>query len=159
MDCYRQAIGHMEVRPIRWNKTQFFPGSGRVHTTQRMLTKRIEKKLDGMRTRMLQAVLNKSGKQHLTKQQLYGHLPLISEAIRVRRTRHAKHSDVLLWTPSHGRASVGRPARTYLQQLCANTVCSQEELLKAIDERAEWRGRVWETILEAQHAAAADIFK
>ena len=28
-------------------------------------------------------------KYHLTKQQLYGHLPLISQTIQVRRTRHA----------------------------------------------------------------------
>ena len=35
------------------------------------LMKRIEKKLDGDYTRMLHAVLNKSWKQHLTKQQLY----------------------------------------------------------------------------------------
>ena len=28
--------------------------------------------------------------------------------------------DILLWTPAHGRASVGRPARTYLHQLCAD---------------------------------------
>ena len=42
------------------------------------------------------------------------------------RTRHAGHSwrskdelisDVLLWTPSHGRAKAGRLARTYTQKL------------------------------------------
>ena len=27
-------------------------------------------------------------------------------------------SDVVQWTPTHGRASVGRPTRTYLQQVC-----------------------------------------
>ena len=37
------------------------------------LTKRIEKKLDCNYTRMLQAILNKSWRQHPTKQQLYGH--------------------------------------------------------------------------------------
>ena len=36
-----------------------------------MLTKHIEKRLDGNCTRMLQATLNKSWKQHPTKQQLY----------------------------------------------------------------------------------------
>ena len=36
------------------------------------LTKRIEKKLDGNYTRMLRAILNKFGKQHPTKHQLYG---------------------------------------------------------------------------------------
>ena len=36
----------------------------------------MEKKLDGNYTRMLRAILNKSWRQHATKQQqLYGHLP------------------------------------------------------------------------------------
>ena len=38
------------------------------------LTKRLEKRLDGNYTRMLQAILNRSWGQHPTKQQLYGHL-------------------------------------------------------------------------------------
>ena len=90
------------------------------------LTKRLEKKLDGNYTRMLRAILNKSWRQHPTRQQLYGHLPPITKTIQVRRTRHAGHcwrsrdeliSDVLLCTPTHGRAKAGRPARTYIQQL------------------------------------------
>ena len=40
-----------------------------------MLTKRLEKKLDGNYTRMLQAILNKSWRQHPIRHQLYGHLP------------------------------------------------------------------------------------
>ena len=38
-----------------------------------MLTKRMEKKLDSNYTGMLWAVLNKSWRQHFTKQQLYGY--------------------------------------------------------------------------------------
>ena len=73
------------------------------------LTKRLEKKLDGNYTRMLRAILNKSWQQHLTRRQLYGHLPPITKTIQVRRARHAGHcwrskdeliSDVLLW-PQH----------------------------------------------------------
>ena len=55
------------------------------------LTKHMEKKLDGNYTRMLRAILNKSWRQHLTKPQLYGHLPPITKTIKVRRTRHAGH--------------------------------------------------------------------
>ena len=85
------------------------------------LTKQIEKKLDGNYTRMLQAILNESRRQHSTKQQLYGHLPPITKTIKVRRTRHAGHcwrsrdkliSYVLLGTPSRGRAKAEWPART-----------------------------------------------
>ena len=46
--------------------------------------KRIVKKLDGNYTRMLRAVLNKSCRQHPTKQQLYGHLPPITKTIQIR---------------------------------------------------------------------------
>ena len=36
-------------------------------------------------------------------------------------------SDVLLWTPTYGQAKAGRPARTYIQQLCDDTRCSPED--------------------------------
>ena len=103
------------------------------------LTKRLEKKLDGNYTRMQRAKLNKSWRQHPTKQQLYGHLPPITKTIQVRRTRHTGHcwrnrdeiiSDVLLWTPSHGRAKAGGPARTYIEQLCEDTGWSPKDLLE-----------------------------
>ena len=115
------------------------------------LTKRLEKKLDGNYTRMLRAILNKSWRQHPTKHQLYGHLPPITKTIKVRRTRHAGHywrswdeliSDVLLWTPTYGRAKAGRPARTYIQQLCEDTWCSLEDLPEAMNDRVKWRERV-----------------
>ena len=41
-----------------------------------------EKRLDGNHTRMLRAVLGKSWGQHLMRQQLNGHLPLISQTIQ-----------------------------------------------------------------------------
>ena len=99
------------------------------------LKKRLEKKLDGNYTRMLRAILNKPWRQHTTRYQLYGHLPPITKTIQVRRTRHASHcwrnrneliSDVLLWTPTYGRAKAGRPSRTYIQQLCEDTGCDPE---------------------------------
>ena len=55
------------------------------------LTKRLQKKLEGNYTRMLRALLSKSWRQHLTKHQLYGHLPPITKTIHVRQTRHAGH--------------------------------------------------------------------
>ena len=115
------------------------------------LTKRLGKKLDSNYTRMLRAILNKSWRQHPTRHQLYGHLPPITKTIQVRRTRHAGHcwrsrdeliSDVLLWTPTHGRAKAGRPARTYIQQLCEDTGCCPEDLPEAMNDREKWRERV-----------------
>ena len=115
------------------------------------LTKWLEKKLDGNYTRMLQAILSNSWRQHPTKHQLYGHLPPITKTIQVRRTRHAGHcwrsrderiSDVLLWTPSYGRAKAGRPAQTYIQQLCEDMGCSPDDLPEGMNDREEWQERV-----------------
>ena len=115
------------------------------------LTKRLEKKLDSNYTRMLRAILNKSWRQHPTRPQLYGHLPPIMKTIQVRQTRHAGHcrksrdeliSDVLLWTPTYGRAKAGRPARTYIPQLCEDTGCNPEDLPEVMNDREKWRERV-----------------
>ena len=85
------------------------------------------------------------------RHQLYGHLPPITKTIQVRRARHAGHCwrsrdelirDVLLWIPTHGRAKAGRPARTYIQQLCEDTGCCPEDLPRAMNDREEWRERV-----------------
>ena len=82
-----------------------------------------------------------------TKQKLYGHLQPITKTIKIRRTRHAGQcwrnrdeliSNVLLWTPSHGRAKAERPAGTYIQQLCTDTGCSPKDLLEAMDDRDGW---------------------
>ena len=70
------------------------------------LTKPMEKKLDGNYTRMLWAILNKSWRQHPTKQQLYSHQPS-TKTMQVRQIRYVGHcwrsrneliSDVLLQT-------------------------------------------------------------
>ena len=106
------------------------------------LTKQLEKKLDGNYTRMLRAILNNSWRQHPTRHQLYGHLPPIT------KPRHAGHcwrsrdeliSDVLLWTPTHGCAKAGWPARTYIQQLYEDTGCCPEDLPEAMNDREKWR--------------------
>ncbi len=109
------------------------------------LTKWLERKLDGHYTRMLQAILNKSWRQHPRRHQLYDHLPPITKTIQIRRARHAGHCwrskdehtrDVLLWSPA------GRPARTYIQQLCEDMGCSPEEPPKAMNDREKWRETV-----------------
>ena len=114
-------------------------------------TKRLKKKLDGNYTTMLRAILNKSWWQHSTRHELYGHLPPITKTIQVRRTRHVGHcwrskdeliSDVLLWTPAYGQAKAGRPARTYIQQLCGDTGSRPQDLPEAMNDREKWRERV-----------------
>ena len=95
--------------------------------------------------------LKKSWRQHLTKHQLYGHLPPITKTIQVRRTKHARLcwrskdaliSDILLWTPAYGQAKAGRPARTYILQPCEDTGCSPEDLPEAMNDREKLRERI-----------------
>ena len=106
---------------------------------------------DGNYTRLLRPILNKSWRQHPTRCQLYSHLPPITKTIQVRRTKHAGHcrrsrdeliSDVLLWTPTNGQAKAGRPARTYIQQLCEDTGCSPEDLPEEINDGEKWQEKV-----------------
>ena len=44
--------------------------------------------------------------------------------------------------PTHGRAKAGRPARTYIQQLCEDMGCCPEDLPEAMNDREKWRERV-----------------
>ena len=92
------------------------------------LTKRTEKNC----TSMLWAILNKSWKQHPTKQQLYGYQPPIYKTIQIRRTPHAEHcwkskneliSDILVRTPSHGRVQ----GLANQQELTYNSVRTKDE--------------------------------
>ena len=143
-----------QTKPIKWNAVfsrQRVTSILLYGCTTWTLTKRLEKKLDGNYTRMPWVILNKSWRQHPTRHQLYGHLPPITKTIQVRRTRHAGHcwrsrdeliSDVLLWTPTHGRAKAGRPARTYIQQLYEDTGCCPEDLPEAVNDMGKWRERV-----------------
>ena len=119
------------------------------------LTKRMEKKLDGNYTRMLQAAWNK-----VLEATLYNTLPPITKTIQVRQTRHSAHCwrskdklirDIFLWTPSHGRAKVGRPTRTYIQQLSANTKCNLEDLQEQWTIGTDGERRSVRSMLAAQH--------
>ena len=115
------------------------------------LTKRMEKNLMVTTQECCAAILNRSWRQHPTKQKLYGHLTPITKIIQIRGTRHAGHcsrssdeliSDVLQWTPSHVREKAGRPARTYIQQLSKDTGRSPEDLSEVMNDRERWRERV-----------------
>lgn len=112
--------------------------------------KKLESKLNGMYTWMLRAVLNKSWKQHSTKEKLYGKNPPVWAIIRKRRTRYARHcyqsknelaSDLLLWMPIHGHSSIGRTRQTYINQLARDVGILIEDLKNAVEDRNVWRER------------------
>ena len=67
------------------------------------------------------------------------------------RSRDELISDVLLWTPTHGREKAGRPARTYIQQLCKDTGCSLEDLPEVMNDREKWERGSGISVLPARH--------
>ena len=96
------------------------------------------------------STLNENWRQHWTKQQLYSHLPPVSQAIQKRRARHSYHSwrckDVLIsnvvpWTLTHRHTNVGWPTKIYIHQLCADTGCRLEDLPGAMTYWDRWRER------------------
>ena len=65
---------------------------------------------------------------------------------------------MLLWTPAYVQSKAGRPARTFIQQLCDDTGCNTEDLPKAINDRETWRERgSGISVLAARHDDDDDI--
>ena len=93
------------------------------------LPKSLESKLDGTYNWMLRAVLNISWRQHPTKLQLHGPFPDISTILRELAI------DLLLWSPNHGTRWVGRPAITYIDQLCRDAGCLPNDLPALLQDR------------------------
>ena len=114
------------------------------------LTKRLEKKLEGNYTRMLRAILNKSWRQHPTRHQLYGHLPLSRKLFKLDEPdmqtllekQGRTHKRCTLMDP-HTWPCKSRTTSTNIhQQLCEDTGCCPEDLPRAMKYREEWRERV-----------------
>ena len=86
------------------------------------------------------------------EKQLFGHFAPISKTIQVRRRGHCWRSldelisEVFLWTPTRGHASIGRPARTYLHQLSEDTGYSLEDL----PETKDWGRKSGKSVLAAR---------
>ena len=118
------------------------------------LTKWLKKKLDGNYTRMLQAILNKSWWQHPTRHQLYGHLPLVTKTIQVRRTGEARTNSSVMY--SYGPPHMAKQKQDdQLEHTYSSYVRIQDVVLKTCQKR--WIiGRSGErgwgiSVLAAQH--------
>lgn len=55
-----------------------------------------------------------------------------------RREQQTLHQ-LLLWDPTHGKRSRGRPHTTYVEQMGRDTNLQREELATAMQDRVEWR--------------------
>ena len=116
------------------------------------VTKSTEKSIDGAYTRMLRSALNVSWRDHVTNEELYGHLPKLSSKIRTRRMRIAGHcvrhneeeaSKLILWQPQHGKRKRGKPKTTYVDTLLEDTgLATTGEIRTAMMDKADWRGRI-----------------
>ena len=95
--------------------------------------------------------MNKSWRDKIPNEILYGNLPLISSKIASRRLKLAGHcvrhpeeeaSKLVLWQPKMGSAKVGRRAKTYIDVLLDD--CNLEtvdELRTAMVDREHWKRR------------------
>ena len=68
--------------------------------------------------------------------------PQINSAGHCWRNKDELINEIVLWAPAHGRAKAGRTARTYLQQLCADSGWSLKDIPGAIDDRDGWREKI-----------------
>ena len=89
--------------------------------------------------------------EHITNKQLYGKLPNVSKKIAVRRIRQSGHCHrhqelptikLVLWEPTHGRRSAGRPKPTYVDVLKKDAGTeSTNELARCMENRDDWKRR------------------
>ena len=111
----------------------------------------LQKSLDGCYTRMLRAVLNISRNVHVTNKTLYEGIPRVSDKVAARRMRLAGHcqrhqelpaSKLVLWEPTHGRRSRGRPTLTYVDVHKKDAGAqSTDELAGCMENRDDWKQR------------------
>ena len=134
---------------------EFLPSC--VNTIAWTLTKYKEKRLDGNPKRMLCAILNIFLKQQIIKQQLYSHLPPISNTFQLRWTRYTVHcwrskdkfiSDVFQWIQYTWMCQC-LPTSKNWHELCADTWSGCEDLPGTIGDRDRWRGRDKELCAES----------
>ena len=93
-----------------------------------------------------------SWRDHVTNEDLYGHLPKVSSKIRERPMSAAGHcvrhkeeeaSKVMLWQLQHGQTKRGRPKTTYIHTLLEDTgLGTVGELRTVMLDQSDWRGRI-----------------
>ena len=83
---------------------------------------------------ILEAVLHKTAAMQPSASYLTKHSSKTNKTCRKLLEKYGWISDILLRTPTHKYASVGRPATTCIYQLCADTGCNPEDLRGAIDD-------------------------
>ncbi|KAJ8338626.1 hypothetical protein SKAU_G00354120 [Synaphobranchus kaupii] len=127
-----------------------------VNSSEQDLKPSLQKSLDGCYIRMLRVVLKSNQNEHVTNKRLYGEALRVSKKVAVRRMRLAGHcqrhlelpaSKLVLWEPTHGHRSRGRPTLTYVDVLRKDVGAeTTEELAGCMEDRENWKHR-WRTRL------------
>ena len=111
----------------------------------------LQKSIDGCYTRMLRVVLNIGTSAHVTNESLYSGILRVSDKIAARRMRLAGHcqrhqelpaNKLVLWEPTHGHRSRGRPTSTYVDVLKKDSGArNTSELAGCMENRDDWKRR------------------
>ena len=112
------------------------------------LTETLAKKIDGCFTRLLRSALGFTWKDHVSNKELYAEVPKATDTVKQKRLKLAGHcyrhpeeaaSNLVLWTPNHGKRGRGRPARTFVQQLRDDTGLQEREMASLMLSRDQWK--------------------
>ena len=113
--------------------------------TRWTLMKHREKKINRNVPRMLLSkIIEATPHKTASVRPLTSHLtnyPSKTNKTRCWRNKDELINDVLQWTPTYGHTSVGRTAKRYIYQLCADTGCNLEDLPREINDGNWWRER------------------
>ena len=114
-----------------------------------VMTKKLEKKIVGVYTRLLREVFNATWHDKIRNEKLYRGNKLVSEKIRGRRIKFAGHcprhiettANVgIFWTPDQGRRSIERRKMKYFDEIKRNTnVNNKEGLETTMMDRKSWK--------------------
>ena len=109
----------------------------------------MEKQLNGCYTRMLRMAMNVNGRDHITNEELYGTLPLVTLKIQTRRMKLAGHcirheeevaSKLVLWEPLDGTRNRGVQPTSFIDNLLRDTGAENtSELRSLMEDRKDWR--------------------
>ena len=150
---YRLVNDHMDIWFLRWYKTWIIPSSSCISTTvwmhhlesNEMLREKARCELNKNATCCFEQVLKATSHKTVGVWPLTSHLTNHARNINnmclgtAGEVRKNSMSNVLLRTPTHKRASFGRPARVYIHQPCVDPGYSLEGLPGAMDDLDRWR--------------------
>ena len=149
MGCRKQDEENKEIKYLKERLFMATKESVLYGLEAWTLTKSLEKQLNGCYTRLLRMVFNVHWKEQVTNEELNGTMMRVTDRIQEHRMWFAGHnirqagiplSKLILWELTHGCASRGRPALSYVKVLKSDAgVTHTEELTACLKERDEWR--------------------